>query len=255
MSEKSGIRWTESTWNPMTGCTQISPGCANCYALTLAERMRGTPAFPVGFDPMYRPWRLDLPKRWRDPRRIFVNSLSDLYHEAFADELVDEVWKVMVDAPQHTYQVLTKRPERMADHALGWLDRHGLEEVPPQIWLGTSIENDRWTRRADELRRIPVRVRFISAEPLLAPIPSLDLTGLHWVIVGGESGKGYRPMDHAWARDIRDRCLDAGVAFYFKQSAAPRTEMGIELDGVRWEQYPDDGRDSTAGTEQLVAFA
>jgi protein gp37 len=240
MGETTPIRWTDSSWNPMVGCTQISPGCAHCYALRMAERMRGSPAYPHGFDPEFKPHKLDLPRKWRDPRRIFVNSMSDLYHPAFPDDQVDAVWGVMTDVPRHTYQLLTKRPERMADHVLGWLERHGLAEVPPHIWLGASIEADRFTARADVLRRIPCPVRFISAEPLLGPLPSLDLAGIDWLIVGGESGRDYRPMEDDWARDLRDRAIGAGVAFFFKQHPGLRSGMGEELDGVGWSQYPEE---------------
>jgi protein gp37 len=242
VAESTGIRWTSKTWNPMTGCTRVSPGCAHCYALTLAERLRGTPAFPVGFDPRWIPERLALPAKWARTagHRIFVNSMSDVFHEAFDDDKIDQVFAVMADVDRHVYQVLTKRPERMADYTLGWLERTGRTEVPGHIWLGTSIENDRWTVRADQLRRIPVPIRFISAEPLLGPLPSLDLDGIAWIIIGGESGPGYRPMDHQWARDIVALAGANGTARFFKQSAAPRTEMGVELDGQRIEEYPDD---------------
>jgi protein gp37 len=246
-TEGTRIRWANNTWNPMSGCTEVSPGCAHCYAKTMAERLRGTSAFPVGFDPVFKPHLVGLPRKWRNPRRVFVNSMSDLFHEAFSDAQLDGVFAVMAEVDRHVYQVLTKRPERMRDYVHGWLARSGLEALPAHIWLGVSIENDRWTGRADTLREIPVAIRFISAEPLLGPLPSLDLTGIGWLIVGGESGPGFRPMDHAWARDLRDRALAAGIAYFFKQSAAPRTEMGIELDGRLWEQYPAHDVPTTPG--------
>lgn len=269
--DKTGIRWTDATWNPMSGCTVISPGCDNCYAMTLAENRRGTPAFPVGFDTVFKPKKLADPVTWlrrRGPLRIFTNSMSDVFHDDFTDDQIDQLFAAMLATPEHNYQMLTKRPQRMfaylfgyrppSDHrrALleagtipdlddrGWLARNGLDQVPAHIWLGTSIENDRYTWRADWLRLIPVPVRFLSIEPLLGPVPSLDVSRLAWVIVGGESGPGWRPMDHEWARHVRDLCTvqgehgQAGPAFYFKQSAAYRTELGLELDGRRWEQWP-----------------
>lgn len=253
------IRWSDDTWNPMTGCTRISPGCDHCYAETIALKFKGN-AFPNGFDPTVKPNKLSQPRtilRSRGPRRIFVNSMSDVHHEAFSFDDVAAVYDRMLDTPEHDYLVLTKRPQRMAKFLLGeesttvrrsgidrnalpggYLGSRGLTDLPACIWLGTSIESDRYTWRADWLRVIPVPVRFISAEPLLEAIPSLELAGLAWVIAGGESGPGFRPMEHDWCRELRDRCDVARVAFYFKQSAAPRTEMGIELDGRLREEYP-----------------
>lgn len=245
------IRWTDQTWNPVTGCTKVSEGCQHCYAETLAlGRLAGKVGYPglpwtrgnEALNVTMHPNRLRQPLSWKVPSRVFVNSMADLFHHLVPSEFLDSVWDVMLALPQHTYQILTKRPERMAEWVLGWLERTGRDEVPANIWLGTSIELDRWTHRADHLRRIPVPVRFLSCEPLLGPLPSLDLSGLSWVIVGGESGPDYRPMDHDWARDLRDRCADQGIAFYFKQSAARWTERGMDLDGERIEQYPgDDG--------------
>lgn len=258
------IRWAEHSWNPMTGCSKVSPGCDHCYAEVIAEKFRGA-AFPAGFEPTFKPHKLREPEKWA-ASRVFVNSMSDVHHEAFSLEQVAEVYDRMLAVDRHDYLVLTKRPARMKAFLAGWLERHGLDEVPAHIWLGTSIESDRFVWRADRLRAIPAAVRFLSCEPLLGPLPSLDLSGIHWVIVGGESGPGYRPMDHDWARDLRNRCRDPfvhesdddpvdlcqdcgeeyyepcarhrGPAFYFKQSAAPRTEMGVELDGRRHEEYP-----------------
>lgn len=235
------IRWAGNTWNPMTGCDQVSPGCDHCYAKTIAEKF-GAPAFPNGFVPTFKPQKLADPKRWKSPTIVFVNSMSDIHHRAFTTEQVDAVYDAMLVAPQHQYLVLTKRPQAMARFFVGddgWLSRRGFDSVPANIWLGTTIESDRYVWRANWLRRIPVPVRFLSLEPLLGPLPSLDLAGIAWAIVGGESGPGWRPMDHEWARDLRDRCGEAGVAFYFKQSSAPRTEMGMELDGARHEEYPN----------------
>lgn len=263
--EKTNIRWTDATWNPMSGCTVISPGCDNCYAETLAEKYRGTPAFPVGFDTVFKPKKLADPAKWmrnQGPLRIFTNSMSDVFHDDFTDEQIDQLFDAMLATPEHHYLMLTKRPQRMAEYLLGyrpgerarelaregqssepmahgWIARRGLDgKVPAHIWLGVSIENDRYTFRADWLRTIPVPVRFLSIEPLLGPVPSLDLTGIAWAIVGGESGPGWRPMDHEWAAHVRDLATANGTAFYFKQSAAHRTELGLELEGRRWEEFP-----------------
>lgn len=249
------IRWAEHTWNAMTGCTKISPGCDHCYAETIALKFRGN-AFPNGFEPTFKPQKITEPRKW-SPSRIFVNSMSDVFHPAFTDEQRDMVFDEMLTTDKHDYLVLTKRPNLMAPYLIGkngWLARRGLDEVPDQIWLGTSVESNKYAWRANHLRKIPVKVRFISGEPLLGPLTSLDLTGLTWIIVGGESGKGYREMDHDWARDIRDRCAEAGIAYYFKQSSAPRTEMGIQLDGVLHEEYPFAHPVDHAGFRELGRF-
>ena len=271
MGAKTAIRWTGATWNPIAGCSKVSPGCANCYAEALSLRY-GRSVLPwtpenAAANVVLHPERLRLPLTWADPRRVFVNSMSDLFHELAPADYIARVFAVMARADRHTYQILTKRPERMAamvsdprfrrevaQHYIESTDapprlrtlNEPLEDSErsgwplPNVWLGTSIENDRWTGRADALRQTPAAVRFISAEPLLGPLPSLDLAGIDWLIVGGESGPGFRPMDHAWARDLRDRAIGQGTAFFFKQSAARWTERGVELDGRRWEQYPDD---------------
>lgn len=235
--DKTKIRWAGSTWNPMTGCSSVSPGCDNCYARTIAEKF-GPPAFPRRFEPTYKPAKLAEPTRWAEPRRVFVNSMSDLHHPAFGPDQLDAVYDTMARVDRHDYLVLTKRPKRMASYIEGWLERRQLDMVPRHIWLGTSIELDRYGWWADALRRIPVLVRFISAEPLLGELPNLDLTGISWVIVGGESGPGWRPMLTDWARDLRDRCDTRRIAYFFKQSAAPRTEMGVTLDGRLHEEFP-----------------
>ena len=247
MSDKSAIEWTDATWNPVTGCSKVSPGCANCYAETLSLRfghskLPWTPA-NAAENVVLHPERLRLPLKWRDGRMVFVNSMSDLFHELVPFEYVDAVFEVMRRAPRHTFQVLTKRPERMRDYtAISEINSmlFADHEWPlPNVWLGTSIENDRWTVRADALRSTFAAVRFLSCEPLLGPLPSLDLTDIDWVIVGGESGNGHRPMDAAWVRDIRDRCLDARVAFFFKQWGGRTPKAGgRELDGRTWDQMP-----------------
>jgi protein gp37 len=237
VSDKSAIEWTEATWNPVTGCTKVSPGCDNCYAETFAERWRGIPghAYENGFDLTLRPERLDQPLRWRRPRMIFVNSMSDLFHERVPLTFIKRVFEVMGAADHHTFQVLTKRPGRMASV---------LEQVQPSplpnVWLGTSIELDKFTWRVDHVRRTPASVRFLSCEPLLGPLPSLDLQDVDWLIVGGESGVRARPMDAQWAADLRDRCIEEGVAFFFKQWGGRTAKSGgRELDGRKWDQMPE----------------
>src|SRR5215471_4065711 len=233
MSTTTTIEWTRdsaggigATWNPVTGCEKVSPGCAHCYAEVFAERFRGVPDHPYqqGFDLRLWPDRLTLPLRWRRPRLIFVNSMSDLFHPEVPDQFIAQVFEVMVEAPQHTFQVLTKRHERLAQLAadLPW---------PPNVWMGVSIENRRFVHRADHLRRVRSAVRFISAEPLLGPLDGLDLGGIHWLIAGGESGPGARPMHPDWARQLRDRCQESGVAFFFKQWGAhvPEDQLDVPL--------------------------
>ena len=240
MSDRSEIEWTEATWNPVTGCTQVSPGCAHCYAKRFAERFRGVPGHPYerGFDVVERADRLDQPLAWKRPRTIFVNSMSDLFHEALDVAFVSKVFEVMERAHWHTFQVLTKRPERAAAlaAALPW---------PENVWLGVSVENQRWTTRIEALRGIEARARFLSCEPLLGPL-HLDLTGIHWVIAGGESGPHARPMRIEWARAVRDQCLAAGVPFFFKQWGAhdasgrrmSKKAAGRLLDGCTWDETP-----------------
>ena len=235
MSDNSAIEWTDATWNPVTGCTQVSPGCDHCYALTFAERFRGVPGHPYeqGFDLKLWPERLAMPLAWKRPRRIFVNSMSDLFHEAVPAEHIRRVFEVMVSADWHIFQVLTKRPRRMATLApdLPW---------PPHIWAGTSVELDRYTWRANVyLREVPAAVRFVSAEPLLGPLPSLGLDHLHWLITGGESGARHRPCDPEWVRQLRDRCRAADVAFFHKQwgGRTPKAS-GRLLDGRTWDELP-----------------
>jgi protein gp37 len=235
MSDKSAIEWTDTTWNPVTGCTQITPGCDHCYALRIAERFRGISGhhYEQGFDLTLWPSRLELPLRWREPRRIFVNSMSDLFHEDIPDEYVQQVFSMMERANWHIFQVLTKRPKRMAELApkLPW---------PEHIWAGTSVELDRYTWRANHyLRQVPAAVRFVSAEPLLGALPSLQLDHLQWVITGGESGPDHRPCNPAWVRDLRDRCLAHGVRFFHKQWGGRTFKSGGRLlDGRTWDELP-----------------
>ncbi|HEV3002569.1 MAG TPA: phage Gp37/Gp68 family protein [Solirubrobacteraceae bacterium] len=234
MADRSAIEWTEATWNPVTGCSKVSPGCAHCYAETFAERWRGVPGHPYeqGFDLKLWPGRLDVPLAWRRPRMIFVNSMSDLFHEDIPDEYVGRVFDVMARADWHTFQVLTKREDRLAALApdLRW---------PPNVWLGVTIENRRFVRRADRLRETDAKVKFISAEPLLGPLEGLDLANIDWLIAGGESGPKHRRIDPAWVRDLRDRCTAEGVAFFFKQWGGRRPKSGGRLlDGRSWDEFP-----------------
>jgi protein gp37 len=234
MADRSAIEWTEATWNPVTGCDQVSPGCAHCYAKAFAERWIGIPGHPYeqGFALKMWPERLDQPLKWKRPRRIFVNSMSDLFHERIPDEFIGEVFGVMEQADRHVFQVLTKRQDRLVELApnLPW---------PSNIWMGVSIENRRFVHRADALRKVPAAVRFISAEPLLGPLESLDLSDIHWLIAGGESGPGHRRVDQEWLIELRDRCTKEGVAFFFKQWGGARPKSGGRLlDGVEWSDMP-----------------
>jgi protein gp37 len=234
MADRSTIEWTEATWNPVTGCSKVSPGCAHCYAETFAERWRGIQGHPYeqGFDLRLWPQRLEQPLRWRRPRLIFVNSMSDLFHEEIPEEFVVAVFKVMAQAEQHVFQILTKRPERVLALAPGlpW---------PANVWMGVSIENRRFVGRADALRSVPAAVRFISAEPLLGPLEGLVLDEIDWLIAGGESGPRFRPVEPDWVRDLRDRCNEERVAFFFKQWGGVRPKAGGRLlDGRVWDELP-----------------
>lgn len=228
-SSPTGIEWTDRTWNPTTGCTKVSPGCKHCYAETLTRRF--THHFPNGFEFTLRPERLDQPLRWRKPSRIFVNSMSDLFHEDMPHEYLERVFSVMNACPQHVFQILTKRSERLLEVAprLCW---------PPNVWLGVSIETQQYVHRATALRNVGAVVRFLSCEPLLGPL-DLDLDRIDWVIAGGESGPNHRPIEKRWVTSIRDQCLAAGVPFFFKQwgGATPRSR-GRLLEGRVWDDYP-----------------
>jgi protein gp37 len=235
MANGSAIEWTDATWNPVRGCTKISPGCKHCYAETFAERFRGVAGHPFeqGFDLRLVDTALELPLRWRAPRRIFVNSMSDLFHEDVPDEFIHRVFDVMRRATQHQFQVLTKRSSRMATFTSS-------RQIPDNVWMGVSIENAKYTTRLDDLRKVNAKVRFLSVEPLLGPIPSLSLRRIHWVIVGGESGPGARPMQVEWVRTIRDRCVAFAVPFFFKQWGGVRKHTtGRVLDGRTWDEMPD----------------
>ncbi len=230
----------------MTGCTEVSPGCDHCYARTFAERFRGVPGHPFeqGFDLKLWPGRLSYPMQWRKPRRIFVNSMSDLFHQQVPDSFIMEVFAVMAEARQHTFQVLTKRPARLRQLVpaiTAQLAAAGYDDAiwPAHLWLGVSVETPQYSWRIDHLRAVPAAVRFISAEPLLAPLPQLNLAGIDWLIAGGESGAGHRPCDANWLRDLRDQCGAAGVAFFFKQWGGRNPKAGgRELDGRTWDEYP-----------------
>ena len=234
MSDHTGIEWTDATWNPITGCTKVSPACKNCYAERLASRLRamGSHRYRNGFAVTLQPDQLSLPLRWHTPKRVFVNSMSDLFHEAIPDHYIMRVFEVMMQANWHVFQILTKRSHRLAALAkdLPW---------PSNIWQGVSGENARYTKRIEHLQQVPTAVRFLSVEPLLGPIPNLPLEEIHWVILGGESGGGRREMKLEWARQIRGQCLEAAVPFFFKQWGGRTPKSGGRvLDGTTWDEMP-----------------
>ncbi|MFJ3673725.1 DUF5131 family protein [Streptomyces sp. NPDC090106] len=294
MADSTSIEWTEATWNPTTGCDRISPGCTHCYALNLAKRLKamGQPKYQRDGDPrtsgpgfaltMHEDALLE-PLRWRRPRKVFVNSMSDIGHARVPEAFTARIFATMALAQQHQFQVLTKRPrhlrrllesQKFVDMVWAEMERLSSDDtVPlprlvrsgvrqraahwnalspwplPNVWIGTSIESDEYCRRAVELRRTPAAIRFLSLEPMLGPVPSLDLTAIDWVIVGGESGPQHRPLDLAWVRDIRDLCTDRRVALFFKQVGGPTPKAGGRLlDGRTWSQYP-----TTAATEAAGA--
>lgn len=243
MSDQSLIEWTDATWNPVTGCTEVSPGCDHCYARTFAERFRGTPAHPYeqGFDLKVWPARLTLPATWKSPRRIFTNSMSDLFHMRVPDAFILQVFETMARlAPQHIYQVLTKRPSRLVNTSLLTQIEECIGPWPAHIWLGVSVETNAYRWRTDVLRGIPSPVRFVSAEPLLGNL-TLNLSGISWVIAGAESGHGARPMDEDWVRALRDQCTANGCAFFYKQNAVRGRKVPLPtLDGKQWVEFPTD---------------
>ena len=234
MAFNSSIDWTESTWNPVTGCTKISAGCAHCYAERMAKRLfaMGQPNYRNGFEVTCHPDVLGLPLKWKKSQMIFVNSMSDLFHNKVPVRFIEEIFFTMNQARWHTFQILTKRADRLLQLAprLKWT---------PNVWMGVTVENQKHVDRIDRLREVPAAVRFLSLEPLLGPLPELDLTNIDWVIVGGESGPGARPMDPAWVTDLRDQCLDAKVAFFFKQWGGVRKKKaGRLLEKRTWDQMP-----------------
>jgi protein gp37 len=238
MAKLTAIEWTDATWNPVTGCTKISAGCDHCYAERFSERFRGTPGHPFsdGFDLTLRPERLDQPVSWRKPRMIFVNSMSDLFHKKVPTHFVSKVFDTMEKAHWHTYQVLTKRSSIMRNFLRS---RYGDGRGPAHIWCGVSVEDGNRRSRIHHLQDSPAGMRFLSIEPLIAPIGAIDLSGIDWVIVGGESGPGAREMRLEWVRDIRDQCVKTGVAFFFKQWGGLRPKSGgRKLDGREWSQFP-----------------
>jgi protein gp37 len=250
------IEWATKSWNPVTGCTKVSAGCDHCYAETFAERWRGVPghSYEQGFDLKLWPERLEIPLRWKRPQRIFVNSMSDLFHADIPDPFIQSVFDTMKRAWWHQFLILTKRPQRMKR----WVTHHNgidLKHAPlagfsatseqmtpkplPNVWLGTSIENNEVVWRADFLRQTPAAIRFLSLEPMLGPVDMLDLAGIDWVITGGESGPPHRRFDPDWARAVRDRCLDLGIAYFHKQNGGRTPKAGgRELDGRIWDEYP-----------------
>lgn len=242
LADGSSIEWTDATWNPVTGCSRVSPGCARCYAERIAERFRGTVAFPNGFDLTLHPDRLEVPLKWKRSRRIFVNSMSDLFHEDVPIEFIRSVFGTMQQAEQHQFQILTKRGARLSEVA-------PLLEWPPNVWIGVSVEYQYWTSRISHLLAVPAAVRFLSCEPLLGPL-HLDLGGIDWVIVGGESGPRARPMRVEWATSIQRQCEAAGVAFFFKQWGnhddngvrKSKKEAGRMLLGRTWDELPQQRR-------------
>jgi protein gp37 len=238
MANATTIEWTDVTWNPVTGCSKLSAGCDHCYAERFSERFRGTPGHPfqAGFDLTLRPERIEQPLKWRQPRMIFVNSMSDLFHKEIPSAFVARVFDTMERAHWHTFQVLTKRSSLMRDFLRR---RYGTQRAPKHMWFGVSVEDGTKTSRIRHLREAPAGIRFLSIEPLIAPIGCIDLTGIDWVIVGGESGPGARPMHIDWVREVRDQCLDRKVAFFFKQWGGLRPKSGgRKLDDKEWNRFP-----------------
>jgi protein gp37 len=261
MSLDSAIEWTDATWNPTTGCDRVSQGCDHCYALTLAKRLQamGNPRYQrdgnprtsgPGFGLTIHPDKVEEPYRWKKPRRVFVNSMSDLFHASVPTEFIHDVFDVMADLPQHHFQILTKRPRRMLTVVSAWYEATR-KVLVPNVWLGTSIEDQKWAdKRIPLLSEVPAAVRFLSCEPLLGPIRLKRPDAFDWVIVGGESGWHARPMKEEWVRSLRDQCRGAGVAFFFKQWGGRTPKAGGRtLDGRTWDEYPDGGRGVTRDSD------
>ncbi len=234
MSNGSSIEWTESTWNPVTGCTKVSPGCKHCYAERMAKRLKamGQPNYANGFTLTLHEHALELPLRWKKPQRIFVNSMSDLFHIDVPVWFIQKTFEVMRRAHWHEFQVLTKRAERLLamSPSIAW---------PDNVWMGVSVESQDYVFRIDDLRETGAKIKFVSFEPLLGPLPELNLNGIHWAIVGGESGPGARPMDRKWVLDIRAQCQRDGVPFFFKQwGGVNKKKAGRILEGRTWDEVP-----------------
>jgi protein gp37 len=252
MANSTNIEWTDATWNPVTGCTKISAGCDHCYAERFSERFRGTPGHPfkTGFDLTLRPERLEQPLRWRTPRMIFVNSMSDLFHKKIPREFIGRVFDTMEAASRHTFQVLTKRSSLMRDFVR---ERYGTRRGPRNIWFGVSVEDGTKLSRIRHLREAPAGVRFLSIEPLIGPVGKLDLADIDWVIVGGESGPRARPMKKEWVANVRDQCINSRVSFFFKQwgGRTPKTG-GRLLEGKEWSQFPTPEHDQRLPENQTI---
>ena len=234
MATKSNIEWTESTWNPLTGCTKVSPGCKNCYAERMANRLKamGQPNYVNGFNLTIHPHTIELPLKWKKPQMIFVNSMSDLFHESVPVDFIHQIFDVMHKASWHTFQILTKRSLRLLelDNKISW---------PMNVWMGVSVENSEYTYRINHLRSTHAQIKFMSLEPLLGPVENLNLTEIDWVIVGGESGPGARPIHEDWAINIRDQCLISQIPFFFKQWGGVRKKNnGRTLQGQIWNEIP-----------------
>jgi protein gp37 len=240
MADKSTIEWTDATWNPVTGCTKISPGCDNCYAERFSERFRGVPRHPFenGFDLTLRPERLSQPFEWKKPRMIFVNSMSDLFHKDIPTSYVSRIFDTMENTDWHIYQVLTKRSSLLCKFVN---ERYASCKAPPHMWFGVSVENAQAVSRISHLQAANASIRFLSIEPLIAPVDKLDLRGIAWVIVGGESGPGARRMDASWAISIRNQCIKAKLAFFFKQWGGRSPKAGGRLlEGREWNEFPSE---------------
>jgi protein gp37 len=238
MASATAIEWTDATWNPVTGCTKISAGCDNCYAERFSERFRGVPGHPFenGFDLTLRPERLEQPLKWHQPKMIFVNSMSDLFHKEVPSLFVDKVFDTMEAANWHTFQILTKRSSLLRDYVN---KRYPGHPAPTHVWLGTSVEDGTKKSRIRHMQEANASIKFLSIEPLIGPIGDVDLTNIDWVIVGGESGPKARPMHPDWVREIRNQCVDAGISFFFKQWGGFRPKSGGRtLDGFEWNQTP-----------------